>query len=693
MVSSWDLDGHFKFELFENEIYLTVYPPTGQGRYVELEEVLSQIIEWENTSMDLHLISQVVSQMSGDAVKVGELYTVLKRNRVLVEVTHDELKAYLTLGQAVDLKEIQQELKYKGVTHNIDYAVVADMLNHRQFNKPVLIAQATSAIIGQDAQLEFHLNKDKTVHLKEDEQGKVDFKEIGVINTVMAGDVLVVKTPATKGVVGITVTGRELPARDGLDLPLPTGLNTEVSKDELSLLSKIDGQAIYRHNQVDVEPVLNINGDVNYKVGNIDFPGSVIIQGNVFDGFTIKASGNIEVKGYVERAELYAQGDIIIGGGIIAKSNGLIQAKGSIFANFVEQAHLEAEEDVIVNESIRYSYVDAKKRIIVQGHIGTILGGRVRAGEEINAKTIGSLTEAETILETGSLPLLREKIKSIQKELETDEEKIKGIDQGIRYLLNLKEKLGVNFPLDKDQLLLQHIEAKNSLKEKLYTMSMALPLLESDIYRAKEGKICASKVIFPGVKMTIRNASLVVKQEYRFVTFSVTGEEIIPSPYEAPRGIKVEFKSPPKHALPPAETKKPIKEAMEELIKDGSRLRLTQDQKEEKVIETNKKTPLPVVTMLKVRLISDPIRGVKVAKLRVGDEVMAKIIDPSQIKKIRDLLTFERGAVAARIEEIFSLDSSRSKVTAWLGAGILGETIVANKSKVKTPARKPFLFK
>ncbi|MBO6100931.1 MAG: DUF342 domain-containing protein, partial [Spirochaetaceae bacterium] len=38
---------------------------------------------------------------------------------------------------------------------------------------------------------------------------------------------------------------------------------------------------------------------VNIKTGNITFLGTVIVKGNVDDGFNVKASGNIEVYGTV----------------------------------------------------------------------------------------------------------------------------------------------------------------------------------------------------------------------------------------------------------------------------------------------------------------------------------------------------------------------------------------------------------
>jgi hypothetical protein len=665
MPQAWDVDGHFKLEVRGYEIFLSVHPPIGNGRRVEIEDVLSAVNQWNDAVVDIQLVSQVISDANGSEVRIGEIQAQPKLNRVLVEVTHDETKAYLTINQEVDIREIEHELRRNDVFHGINHELINHILEKKEFGKPTLIAQATPPIPGEDAKLSFKFNVNKEIHLKEKENGKVDFKELGLINVVSAGQVLVTKTRATAGIPGMTVTGREIPTKDGVDIPLPAGKNTEVSEDGLKLLAKIDGQVVIRNHKVNIESVFEVAGDVDYSVGNIDFPGSVTIAGSILDGFKVKSGGNIEVGGCIEKAFVYAEGNIIVGAGIIGRDEGVVKAKKNIYANFVEHGNIEAGEDVIVNESIRHSKVDAKKRVIVQGRIGVILGGKVRAGEEINAKVIGSITGTPTIVETGSLPLLREEIHKLKEELVTDEEKFKGVEQGIKYLLDLKEKMGDKFPEDKEKLLLQHIQAKNSLKEKLYTMSMALPLLEAEIHQAKEGKICAYKIVHPGVKISIRSVSMEVEDEYRFVTFTALADTIKIAPYEEPKGIQIVKEELPKGRI------------------------IFEPKTEEK-----KQVELPQIAKLKIRLISDAINGVKLEKLKLGDKVYTKILDKNELKKVRDLIALKSGGVVeASIEELFALDSLRSKIIARLGPGVIGETIVANKSKVKVPKRKLRIFK
>ncbi|MEW6617944.1 MAG: FapA family protein [bacterium] len=677
MEQAWDVDGHFKLETRGYDVFLTVYPPIGKGRKVELDDVLSTVSQWEDAAVDIQLISSLIAEDNETEGKIGEIQTRPKVNRVLVEVTHDEMKAYLTLNQEVDEREIERELRRNEVFHNVNHELISYLLEKKEFGKPTLIAQATPPVHGEDAKLEYKFNLNNEIQLKEKENGRVDFKELGIINVVNSGQILVIKTPPTLGLPGMTVKGNEIYAKNGLDIPLPLGKNTELSEDGLKLLSKIDGQVVVRDNKIHIEPVFEVKGNVDYSTGNIDFPGSVFIAGSILDGFRVKCGGNIEVGGCIEKAYVEAEGNIIVGEGIIGKDEGIVKTPKNIYANFVEHGNIEAGEDVIVNESIRYSQVDAKKKVIVQGRIGVILGGKIRAGEEINVKVIGSVTGTPTIVETGSLPLLREEVEKLKQELISDEEKFKGIEQGIKYLFDLKEKMGNNFPEDKEKLLVQHIEAKNTLKEKLYTMSMALPLLEAEIHQAKEGKICAYKIVYPGVKISIRSVSLEVENEYRFVTFTALGGNIKVGPYEEPKGIQIVKEELPRGRIifEPKQEKERVPKPKLPVIKELEE-------------------PPPQIAKLKIRLISDAVNGVKLQKLKLGDKVYTKILDKNELKEVRDLITLKSGGVVeATIEELFALDHARSKILARLGPGVTGETIVANKSKVKVPKRKLRIFK
>ena len=55
-----------------------------------------------------------------------------------------------------------------------------------------------------------------------------------------------------------------------------------------------------------VSNTLEIDQNVDFSTGNIDFPGNVIVHRSVKDCFTVKARDDIEVRGLIEAATLIA---------------------------------------------------------------------------------------------------------------------------------------------------------------------------------------------------------------------------------------------------------------------------------------------------------------------------------------------------------------------------------------------------
>ena len=75
-----------------------------------------------------------------------------------------------------------------------------------------------------------------------------------------------------------------------------------------------------------------VAGNVGYGTGNIDFTGSVQVRGDVENGFTVKAAGDIFIYGNVDGGFLYADGNITVNGRIIGQDKTIVQCKGDLYA-------------------------------------------------------------------------------------------------------------------------------------------------------------------------------------------------------------------------------------------------------------------------------------------------------------------------------------------------------------------------
>jgi hypothetical protein len=298
-------------------------------------------------------------------------------------------------------------------------------------------------------------------------------------------------------------------------------------------MAEINGQVLLLGGKLNVEPVYSIPGDVNLHTGNILFLGTVIVKGNVEDGFSVKAAGNIEVFGSVGKCVIDAEGDIIVHQGIAAKTEGKIRCGKSLYSKFIEHAHVDAGEYVVVTDGIVHSYVDANRMILCQGKRAQIVGGRLRASEEINSKILGSVGGNETLLEVGYDPRSKERLVALEDAKKIVEKSLEEVELNIKTLENLL-KVQKKLSPEKAQYLTEQNEKRSELLHQLEEGIREIGSINAHLASLNTiGKISASERVYPGVKLAIKNATLSVRTEFKFVTFFLQGGEVKVSKYEA----------------------------------------------------------------------------------------------------------------------------------------------------------------
>jgi hypothetical protein len=368
---------------------LKVTRPEGNGVKATEREALEKILQRVDDGFDKGRVAKVTKQAAGEFVKVGDFsYDPSNDASLSVEVTSGEMKAYMMAyppgpgGADPSYDQIVSFLQMNGVVDCLLEESIQGFVDEPIYRETVLVAEGQEPADGADASVKYSFDLEPgQVQLKE-KNGRVDFKELNLVQNVVEGQVLAKKVPAGRGEAGRTVTGRMLPAKDGQDIDLPVGKNVRLSDDGSTAYAEINGQVIMTAGKISVEPVHVVNGDVNLRSGNVLFLGTVLVKGNVDDGFTVKASGNIEVMGSVGRSILDAEGDIIVHQGIAGKGEGVIRSGKSIWAKFVENARCEAGDLLVVSDGIMSSRVLSDRKVICKGKRASIVGGHVTAVEE-----------------------------------------------------------------------------------------------------------------------------------------------------------------------------------------------------------------------------------------------------------------------------------------------------------------------
>ena len=158
---------------------------------------------------------------------------------------------------------------------------------------------------------------------------------------------------------GYDVRGKLLVPKPGKPKTKLRGKGFTVSEDGNTYYSAIDGKVEYRNTDLNVIGVLQIEGDVDLNIGNVDFNGDVEISGNVISGVSVTAKGNVTVGGFVEGAVIKADKDIILKKGSNGKGVAKIEAKGNVTASFLENLRVYCDGNVYSN-SILNCEISAK---------------------------------------------------------------------------------------------------------------------------------------------------------------------------------------------------------------------------------------------------------------------------------------------------------------------------------------------
>ncbi len=536
-------DGTFKIRVTRSGIWLTVTTPKGKGRPVEPSIVNTRLYAMRISNADTALIEKTVKNASGEPAKIGD-WTPNPDfdSRLKIEISEDEMKAYLHFtppryyGRNLDLEEVMSALKLSGVVFGINEEKLKEYLENMDYSYPLLGAEGQRPKNGRDAKIDYKVRINKAnIKFEEDESGKVDFRNLELLENVVVGQVLAVKIPPEKGTPGRTVTNKVIPVKPGRDISIQFGKGTILSQDKTELTAEINGQVVFKRNRISVEPVYIISGDVGLETGNVNFLGSVIVSGNVLDNFVVKAAGNIEVKGTVQKAFIEAEGDIIVHQGISGRDEAIVESTGgSVYAKFIQNAKVISENNVIVPEGVLHANVDAGESIISIGRRARIVGGLIRAGSDVNARFLGADVATKTSIFVGVNPKVLQQISELEKSKAEIVAELEDVKKNITTLANQKK---VSKLSAEKEALLQDLENRSE-KGNLRIEEIKTELEELETYIAmldQKGKVCAEKKIFPGVDINIRNQKFVVKDEYNYIKFSLEGDDIRLSEYEPPK--------------------------------------------------------------------------------------------------------------------------------------------------------------
>jgi uncharacterized protein (DUF342 family) len=460
-------------------------------------------------------ISQAAQSSFGEEVKILAKTVPATSDGVEITIASDKMEAYLTLnpakGQKINPESVFRSLETAQVVYGVNIQKIKDIcaLGQSMVREP--IAYGTPPVPGKDAEIHYVFEPPDAKPLLT-EEGKVDYFELGQILLVKTGDVLACRIPPTPGQPGCNVLGEAVAAAPGKNRNFVVGKGVMVKGD--TAVVGYEGALTWEGPKITVSNLYSVAGDVDFSQGNIKFTGKVLIKGYVREGFKVEADGDVEIRGGVEGAEVVStKGSVYVRGGIIGQGKAIIKAAGNVEARFIQESTIEAGKNVVVNEYIIRSNIQANDSVLIQGVKGKILGENViNARVKIRANTIQAHKNLQLKVEGIDRRLCYQRIKDINESLELIDQEMRVLTVKSRLLSGHKDAQSLN---DLKTSLSRYVEISEKSEYLIHERQELVALLKST---KGEGMIEIRGPVDSQLTFRIKNDSIKLPQAAKNVT-------------------------------------------------------------------------------------------------------------------------------------------------------------------------------
>ena len=339
--------------------------------------------------------------------------------KISVSISDDKMEVEAEVinpigGEHVDLEIIKQICIDTGVRYGLKSSLITELLEQCEIAPPgkivkYIIAKGLAAIDGKNAYLKPLVESfsESLRRPQERDDGTVDLKDLGKIETVSAGTPVLETVPPTLGSKGMNVFGEYIEPAPGNDINFSINSTLVESPDNPNLfLAAQDGLARFDGKNMIIDDVF-VLPELDPKKGHIKFKGSVVIHGDVSPDMHLTATGDVMIGGFVESAVIKCGGELTImsgaSGRIDEHATGkhytcILQSGSQIHLDFANQCEITAKTQVNVKRQLTHCYVEAKTAIIGQGERpnGQISGGHFLLCKTLEAGTIGTESNVPT---------------------------------------------------------------------------------------------------------------------------------------------------------------------------------------------------------------------------------------------------------------------------------------------------------
>lgn len=344
---------------------------------------------------------------------------------------------------------------------------------------------------------------------KVETKGTIDYRERRNFVEVNKEQLLGTWTPPVPGKPGEDVFGEPIQPLNPKKNQIIPGKNVRLSENETKCFSNIMGHVLTVGFRVSVDKMYRLEGDVDFKTGNIHFPGNIQIDGNVKEKFIVEAKGDIMIEGMVENAEVRATGNIIVNKGITRNSK--VISENDLEVEFIQDSYVECGGKLTVKKSIVKSMVNADEDIIITELHGSngIVGGTVNAGYDVSSYGVGTVLGVQTKVSAGRNCKLYLRFKQLLSDVEKAHTNIKRF----KYFLELMKTRSDGKITDVEKKKQGKIETAMATQEnELAAVMKELDEVKSEADRYISAKVKVFGTTHEGAEISIWETKITVEQ-------------------------------------------------------------------------------------------------------------------------------------------------------------------------------------
>lgn len=369
--------------------------------------------------------------------------------------------------EEITLEQLKELLSGQGIIYGLADDVAVELFLRQAATKKesLLIAKGRPVKPGRNGSIRYLFENENDRFGKELASGKFDYRDRGEIFNVTPGTILAEKVPLIAPVSGVTVFGTEILAPLPVDVILDCGQGVELSKDGLKAIAATNGRPdISLGGRITVMSEKIVNGNVDFKTGNIKFNGDVVVQGSILSGFSVTCN-NLTVND-IEEADVNIANTLIVKNSIHSST---VKTGGHLTAQIIKNSTLSVYGDVAVQKEIIDCTITTSSSVIIPR--GRIVASKIHAEKGVEAMNIGSDLSLPCQLFPGADDHAREILKALCEKIDSQNSHLEQLaevekqyqQQSLKQLNELSELSRLQEELS--------IEKQKALKDKQNTVS------------------------------------------------------------------------------------------------------------------------------------------------------------------------------------------------------------------------------